>query len=231
MTKFAAVVVALIISIDMLSAFSPVTSLKHSRTGGILRLFSETNKPLGLGSDSTSFETIKSQSDKFASVFTKLLVQSTLVFCLTSAPYQPSAVASTAPAAQAMAAAEATGKSIEEMMPEEAPKVTKRSSARAVKVGQRLKALNAKMYGAFWCSHCNNQKQELGLEVAKQFDYIECDKDGANTQYKLCRSTKITGYPTWEIKGELYPGEKDLGELESLLSSIEQEVTATAATK
>jgi hypothetical protein len=231
MTKYAAVIVALIITIDALSAFSPLTSFKQSRPYGISRPKSKANNPLQLGSNSSPIEMIQSRSDEFASTFTKLLVQSTLIFGIMSVPYQPSALASTAPAAQAMAAAEASGKSIEEMMPEEAPKVTKRSSARAVKVGQRLKALNAKMYGAFWCSHCNNQKQELGVEVAKQFDYIECDKDGANTQYKLCRSTKITGYPTWEIKGELYPGEKDLGELENLLSSIEKETIAATASR
>lgn len=231
MTKFAAVMVALMITIDMLSAFSPLISFKQSRPDGASRLYSKTDKLLQLGSNSSPIEMVQSRSDDFASTFTKLLVQSSLIFCVMSVPYQPSAVASTAPAAQAMAAAEASGKTIEEMMPEEAPKVTRRSSPRAVKVGQRLKALNAKMYGAFWCSHCNNQKQELGVEVAKQFDYIECDKDGANTQYKLCRSTKITGYPTWEIKGELYPGEKDLGELETLLSSIEKDAGATTASK
>ena len=34
------------------------------------------------------------------------------------------------------------------------------------------------MYGAFWCSHCNNQKQALGREVYDDhmFQYIECDK-------------------------------------------------------
>lgn len=154
--------------------------------------------------------------------FGKVLFGGTLAILMAGAPFMKMAEASTAPAAQAMAAAEASGKSIEELVPEEAPKITSKSSPRAIKVGKRLEALNAKMYGAFWCSHCNNQKQELGVEVAKQFEYIECDKDGANTQYKLCRSTKITGYPTWEIQGELYPGEKDLGELETLLTSIER---------
>jgi hypothetical protein len=231
MTKFAVVIVALIITITALSAFRPLISFKQSRPYGTSGQYSKAHKPLQLGSNSSPTETIQSRSDEFASTFAKLLVRSTLIFGIMSVPYRPAAVASTAPAAQAMAAADASGKSLEEMMPEEAPKVTKRSSARAVKVGQRLKALNAKMYGAFWCSHCNNQKQELGVEVAKQFDYIECDKDGANTQYKLCRSTKITGYPTWEIKGELYPGEKDLGELETLLSSIEKEVTAASPLK
>ena len=154
--------------------------------------------------------------------FAKIFLASALFFCVTTTLSLP-ADASTAPAAQAIAAAEASGATLESLVPEEAPKVTKKSSPRALKVGERLKALNAKMYGAFWCSHCNNQKQALGVQVAQQFEYIECDKDGANTQYKICRSAKIPGYPTWEIKGELYPGEKDIGELETLLSSIEED--------
>ena len=153
-------------------------------------------------------------------VIAKVLLAGMIFFCSTVVQ-SPPAEASTAPAAQAIAALEASGKSIEELVPEEAPKVTRRSSPRAIAVGQRLKALNAKMYGAFWCGHCNNQKQELGMSVVKSFEYIECDKDGANSQYKTCRSTKIQGYPTWEIKGELYPGEKDLPELEELLTQIE----------
>eukprot|EP00596_Hydrurales_sp_CCMP1899_P009520 CAMPEP_0119035130 /NCGR_PEP_ID=MMETSP1177-20130426/2094_1 /TAXON_ID=2985 /ORGANISM="Ochromonas sp, Strain CCMP1899" /LENGTH=153 /DNA_ID=CAMNT_0006993065 /DNA_START=326 /DNA_END=787 /DNA_ORIENTATION=- len=145
-----------------------------------------------------------------------------LIFCFSSLNTPSPASASTAPVAQAIAALEANGKTVEELVPEEAPKVTKTSSPRAVSVGKRLNALNAKMYGAFWCSHCNNQKQELGVEVAKLFEYVECDKDGANSQFKICRANKLQGYPTWEIKGELYPGEKDLGELETLLTTIEK---------
>lgn len=158
--------------------------------------------------------------DKIA-LLVKVFMTSAIIFCVSSLNTPSPALASTAPAAQAIAAAEAKGKTIEELVPEEAPKVTKTSSPRAVSVGKRLKALNAKMYGAFWCSHCNNQKQELGIEVSKLFEYVECDKDGANSQYKICRASKLQGYPTWEIKGELYPGEKDLGELETLLSTIE----------
>ena len=77
------------------------------------------------------------------------------------------------------------------------------------------------MYGAYWCSHCNNQKQEFGMEATKLLTYVECDKDGANSQNSLCREKKIPGYPTWEIGGKLYPGEKDLEELESILDEFD----------
>ena len=64
------------------------------------------------------------------------------------------------------------------------------------------------MYGAFWCSHCYDQKQTLGAEAMRSIPYIECAKDGANSQRKLCQEKEIPGYPTWEINGKLHPGEQ-----------------------
>lgn len=126
------------------------------------------------------------------------------------------AFASTAPAAQVLAALDSDNPAAVINYP---PKVTKKSSARATQVGRRLQSVDAKMYGAFWCSHCFNQKQELGVDVysQKMFTYVECDKEGFDEQYNLCKSKKIPGFPTWEIKGKYYPGEKDLSELENIL--------------
>lgn len=101
------------------------------------------------------------------------------------------------------------------------PPLTKHSSSAALAVSDKLKSLNAKMYGAYWCSHCFNQKQNLGLEAAHNFEYIECDKEGFNSQFPMCKSKKIPGYPTWEINGKLYPGEKSVEELETLLNSLD----------
>ena len=47
------------------------------------------------------------------------------------------------------------------------------SSDFRLKVAAKLKNLNAKMYGAYWCSHCYNQKQTLGIEAYESFEYIE----------------------------------------------------------
>ena len=151
----------------------------------------------------------------------KIALAGAVVFC--SATFQPSlSIASTAPAAQAIAL-EAEGRLLAEVVPVAPPKVTNKSSPRAKKIGDRLKALDAKMYGAFWCGHCNNQKANLGVPVVQQFEYIECDRDGVDSQFKVCKSKDIAGYPTWEINGELYPGEKDEGEFERLLTMIELE--------
>ena len=111
---------------------------------------------------------------------------------------------------------------------EEAPKIKNNSTPRAILIGERLHALNAKMFGAFWCSHCNNQKQELGIEASKMFEYVECAKDGSKSQYAFCKEQKIPGFPTWQINGELYPGEKDLSELERLLTDVEKKVASAS---
>lgn len=148
-------------------------------------------------------------------------VTSGFLFYTTSTLLSDAALASNIPSTQATIIL-ADAKVTDSKPPQEPPKILKNSSPRALLIGERLKAMNAKMYGAFWCSHCNNQKQELGIEAAKLFEYVECAKDGINSQYAICKEEKIPGFPTWEIKGELYPGEKNLSELEKLLTDIEK---------
>jgi len=74
-----------------------------------------------------------------------------------------------------------------------------------------------KMYGAYWCPHCQNQKA-LFKNSAEFMEnvYIECDSGGENPKPELCQEKGIGGYPTWEINGNMYPGEKSLGELAGL---------------
>ena len=60
----------------------------------------------------------------------------------------------------------------------QAPLVTQVSEPRAVELAKRLKAAGAKMYGAFWCSHCFDQKQDFGRDAMADFPYVECYPDG-----------------------------------------------------
>lgn len=133
----------------------------------------------------------------------------------------PPAQASTAPAAQYLQQEEARSAKVDKAEAPSPPPVTSASSPEALAVASRLQKLDAKMYGAYWCSHCFNQKQALGVEAKAKFAYIECDKEGKNSQYDMCKSKKIPGYPTWEIQGNYYPGEKSVTELGALLSKIE----------
>jgi hypothetical protein len=96
------------------------------------------------------------------------------------------------------------------------PPITRASSKQALRVASLLKAKKANFYGAYWCSHCYDQKQLFGSEGMSMLPYIECAADGENSQRNLCQAKKIPGYPTWEIDGELYPGEMSLSELEDI---------------
>ena len=78
---------------------------------------------------------------------------------------------------------------------------------------QCLTANNVKMYGAFWCSHCNNQKKEFG-ESWKYVTYIECSTPDGRGQTPQCQTAGIQGYPTWEFgDGKRISGELSFEEL------------------
>ncbi|CAA9300885.1 FIG00566423: hypothetical protein [uncultured Coleofasciculus sp.] len=96
--------------------------------------------------------------------------------------------------------------------------ITTSSGASEIALAQHLKQVGAKMYGAFTCSHCQNQKRLFGKEAASQFDYIECNPEGKKARPDLCQSANIQGFPTWEINSKFYPGEKSLQELADLTS-------------
>ncbi|XP_028068364.1 thiol-disulfide oxidoreductase LTO1 isoform X5 [Camellia sinensis] len=81
---------------------------------------------------------------------------------------------------------------------------------------RHLHSIGAKMYGAFWCSHCQEQKQTFGREAAKLLDYVECFPDGYRKGIKIakaCADARIEGFPTWVINGEVLGGEQELSEL------------------
>ena len=77
---------------------------------------------------------------------------------------------------------------------------------------------------AYWCGHCFDQKQFLGKEAYTSYQYIECSKDGVDSQNKLCKERNVPGYPTWEINGKLYPGEQELDELQDIIATIKKEI-------
>lgn len=54
----------------------------------------------------------------------------------------------------------------------------------------------ATFYGAYWCSHCNAQKEAFGSS-AKLLPYVECATPAGNGQVAACTEAEITGYPTW----------------------------------
>jgi len=94
--------------------------------------------------------------------------------------------------------------------------ITTTSTPAKIALAKHLKAAGVKMYGAFWCSHCQDQKKLFGKEAVAELNYIECDPNGKNPQPALCRTAGVQSYPTWEVKGQLYPGVQGLEQLAEL---------------
>ncbi|ACK66926.1 Vitamin K epoxide reductase [Rippkaea orientalis PCC 8801] len=84
--------------------------------------------------------------------------------------------------------------------------VTMTSGEAEIALAKHLTAIGAKMYAAFWCPHCFEQKQLFGKEAAKEITVIECDPSGKNPQPQACAAAGIQSYPTWEIKGQVLRG-------------------------
>jgi parvulin-like peptidyl-prolyl isomerase len=73
-----------------------------------------------------------------------------------------------------------------------------------------------RMYGAYWCPHCENNKKFFG-DSFKYVDYVECAVEGQpQIQTAQCTDAGISGYPTWIVNGDKYPGEQTLEKLASL---------------
>ncbi|XP_024370108.1 thiol-disulfide oxidoreductase LTO1 isoform X1 [Physcomitrium patens] len=104
-------------------------------------------------------------------------------------------------------------------IPYESPEVTHVSNAKEIALAKQLKAIGAKMYGAFWCSHCFEQKQMLGKEAVKYLEYVECYPEGYRSGVKIakeCDEINIQGFPTWVINGQQYSGELEFEKLVEL---------------
>ena len=70
-----------------------------------------------------------------------------------------------------------------------------------------------KMYGAFWCPHCQNQKTMFGKSF-ENIDYTECSLPDKSGQTQACKDANIQKYPTWEFKdGSRIEGELALLQL------------------
>lgn len=99
---------------------------------------------------------------------------------------------------------------------EAGPAVTSVSGQAEIALARHLTDIGAKMYGAYWCPHCFDQKQLFGQQAFALINSIECDPAGQNPQVEVCQAAGIQGYPTWEINGQLYSGTRSLQELADL---------------
>ena len=55
------------------------------------------------------------------------------------------------------------------------------------------------MYGAWWCPHCQDQKEKFGASF-EFVDYTECGVKGdTSVKTQVCKDAGIQHYPTWQF--------------------------------
>jgi len=56
-----------------------------------------------------------------------------------------------------------------------------------------------KMYGAWWCPHCVEQKEKFGASF-EYVPYVECGVKGdKRAQSQVCKDENVKHYPTWQF--------------------------------
>ena len=86
------------------------------------------------------------------------------------------------------------------------------TTAAALRGGRRC---FVKFY-APWCGHCKKLAPVWADLAAQAGADVLVAKVDATQHPRLAKTYGVKGYPTWDIGGELYPGEKSLDELAEL---------------
>ncbi len=63
---------------------------------------------------------------------------------------------------------------------------------------QCLAAKQVKMYGAYWCPHCAEQK-EMFESSFHYVPYVECGVTGSRDEALVCKDAGIKHFPTWQF--------------------------------
>ncbi len=96
------------------------------------------------------------------------------------------------------------------------PPIQNASGPSEIALAQHLQDIGAIKYSAYWCPHCQQQRELFGIEAFNYITVVECAEDGQDAKPQLCRDAGIEGFPTWEINGEKYSGARPLSELADL---------------
>jgi len=107
-------------------------------------------------------------------------------------------------------------------LPFDDPEVTRLSSPRAVALAKKLRLAGAKLYGAFWCSHCFEQRQAFGAAAAADLPYVECYPDGfarGTPPAPACVAAGVQAFPSWSVGGRLIEGEQTFDGLDAALAA------------
>lgn len=100
------------------------------------------------------------------------------------------------------------------------PPVRSKSSAAEMALARHMAAKGAACYTAWWCPHCQEQRENFGAEGAALAPFVQCSTP-ERTPNDECKAFDIESYPTWIIDGKRYKGGYDLAELAKLTGFTE----------
>src|SRR6266576_128180 len=68
-----------------------------------------------------------------------------------------------------------------------------------------LAARQVKMYGLYWCTHCEEQKEMFG-SAFQYVPYIECGTKGSRAEQPACVEAGVKNFPTWQFVTDRHEG-------------------------
>ena len=86
------------------------------------------------------------------------------------------------------------------------------ATAYQIALARHLTATKATMYGAYWCPHCQEQK-DLFSSAGSLLPYVECDAKGSGGRPDLCTQADVKSFPTWVIGDQRLEGVQSLDAL------------------
>ena len=67
------------------------------------------------------------------------------------------------------------------------------------KFAKCVSSKGVRMYGAWWCPHCANQKEAFGYAF-QYVNYVECGEEGKpHSINSQCKQAGIKNFPTWQF--------------------------------
>lgn len=85
---------------------------------------------------------------------------------------------------------------------------TRKRVSRLDSFAQCMTGKGAKMYGLYWCPHCEEQK-EMFESAFQYITYVECGIKGQHKEEQSCIDQGVKQFPTWQFPG----GERHEGTL------------------
>jgi len=103
---------------------------------------------------------------------------------------------------------------IEKYKPEHPPLRSESSQAEKA-LAAHLTSIGAACYTAWWCPHCQEQRENFGKEAVELGPFVQC-AGMDQRMLPFCKEKDIKGYPTWVIGDKQFSGARDLSELANM---------------